>query len=148
LGTLADDQPQSSYTVLAFPSKHVPREYQNLIFSSWKRSLRKGNDFFQLIPGDIFHAHYQRFIEHLLSRNGIVRLAVLTDDVDVVLGWSFHEQHTLHYVYVQRDFRRQGIAKRLVAAPVLTITHLTNLGLQIWPQKLKSATFNPFFQGE
>jgi hypothetical protein len=85
-------------------------------------------------------------IRLLLQEDGIViRFAVLSDDVDVVLGFSVSEDKTLHYVHTNKDTRKQGIAKSLVPFEVEIITHLTKMGMMLWSTKLPGALFHPFF---
>ncbi len=118
---------------------------ENLILSRWKRSLRYGNDYFKLAAPDPYFAAYDRYIGYLLGcDNCRVRLAVLSDAPDVVLGFSVARGSTLDYVHVQKDFRRQGIGKLLVPANIDTITHLTRTGLTIWGSKYPKWSFNPF----
>ncbi len=79
--------------------------------------------------------------------NTLVRVAVLSDDPDVALGFSVSEGHVLHYVHTQKDVFRQGIARSLVPFEVKVLTHLTKTGMMLWSTKLPEAIFNPF-QGE
>lgn len=73
-----------------------------------------------------------------------VKLAVLDDDYDVVLGWALIEPDVLHYVYVNRENREIGIAKALLQNQFSEVTHLTNMGLKLWSTKLPHVIFNPF----
>jgi hypothetical protein len=116
-----------------------------MIYSRWLRSLRYGNDYFKLINAKEYYETYQKYIETLLSRpNCILRIAALSDDHDVVLGWSLTENDILHYVHVQHDYRNKSIGKKLVPCEINTITHVTKTGLAIWNKHLKHAMFNPF----
>lgn len=125
-------------------AKEIPKDYLNLIYAKFLRSLKYGNDFFKLIDNDIYFKVYHDYIEHLLNReNAIIRLAVLSDDETNVLGWSLMEAGILHYVFVMREQRRQGIAKELCKSNFHTITHLTNTGASIF-SKMKNVKFNPF----
>jgi hypothetical protein len=136
---------QESYTVLAFEGSHLPENYKALVYSKWMRSLRYGNSYFKLTSSDEYFAAYNRFIEGLLLSEGSkVRLAVLTNDPDVVLGFSVSRPDVLDYVHVQKDQRKQGIATSLTNFPFTFITHLTQDGLSIWGSKLKNVRFNPF----
>lgn len=88
---------------------------------------------------------YNAYIETLLHRPfATVKLAVLADNFDVVLGWALMEPNKLHYVHVQKDQRKQGIARELCSQSFDTITHLTNIGLSIWAKKLPLVKYNPF----
>jgi GNAT superfamily N-acetyltransferase len=116
-----------------------------LIFSKWLRSLRYGNDYFKLIDPPAYYAAYHRFIQNILNHpDTSVRLAVLSDDADVVLGFSVSRGTILDYVHVHKDQRRQGIGRQLVPKGIDTITHLTRTGLSIWGSKMAGVKFNPF----
>jgi hypothetical protein len=135
---------QSGYRVIIYPSLKLPLQYRNLIFSKWLRSLKFGNDYFRLIDNDAYYASYNTYIDSLLKRpSALVKLAVLADDHDVVLGFSLCEGPTLHYVHVHRDQRKQGIARSLLPTPFESFTHVTKTWLSMWP-KFPKTIFNPF----
>ena len=138
----------ATYTVIEFEGPRLPDAYKNMIYSKWLRSLRYGNDYFRIIRSDAYYEAYQRLVKTLTaSPDAIIRLAVLSDDHDVVLGWScIRRAHILDYVHVQRDQRNQGIANSLVPIKdITTITHLTNTAASIWGSKYsKDISFNPF----
>lgn len=116
-----------------------------MIFSKWLRSLRFGNEYFKLIDSDSYYHSYHIYINQLLQRPSVfVHLAVLSDDHDVVLGFSVMELGVLHYVHVHKDQRKQGIGTNL-AKDFHTITHLTHIGVSIWNKKYPKVRFNPFY---
>lgn len=143
-----NDLPQSkeaTYSVISFSGKAIPDEYRSLVFSQWMRTLRYGNEYFKLTESRHYFGAYQKYIETLLARPGaVVRLAVITDDRDVVLGWSLMDGTTLHYVHVQKDQRNKGVGTILVPKYIESISHLTKAGLSIWNKKYPHAKFNPF----
>lgn len=54
----------------------------------------------------------------LASESSVLRVASLEDDSDAILGWAVitnDDSPKLHYVYVRRELRGQGIAKVLLA---------------------------------
>lgn len=135
----------SSYKIISFKASEMPSSYWNMILSKWMRSLRFGCDFFRLVDKDIYFAGYQKFIESLFERpQTVVRLAVLSDDEDVVLGWSVYEGDKLHYVYVNRDMRNNGIGKNLIPSNTKEISHVTIAGMSVWASKYPNFKFNPF----
>lgn len=135
--------PKTTYTVLRYRGTELPESYKALVFSKWLRSLRYGNEYFKLIYQPAYFLVYHQYIESLLAKdNSVVRLAVVSDDEDTVLGFSVMQQSTLHYVHVHTDQRKQGIAKSL-CKDVTVITHITNDGLKIWG-KYPEIRFNPF----
>lgn len=140
-----DDLSQASYQVIAYPAIHLPDQYRNMVLSKWLRSLRYGNEYFKLADSDQYYWAYEKYIKMLSNRpKSLIRLAVLADDHDIVLGWSMTEDDKLHYVWVGHEYRNKGIATLLVPCTINTITHLTKAGAGFWHRKLPSAKFNPF----
>ncbi len=137
----------SSYSILAFPASKLPEQYLPLVYSKWLRSLRHGNPVFGKVPSDVYYEKYHKFIEHLMLKpDAIIRLAVLSDDHDVVLGFSVTREDVLDYVHVHKDHRKIGVAIALIPNSVTTFSHLTLTWLKIWQTRLryKSLKFNPF----
>lgn len=137
---------ESNYQIIKLSGLHLPKSYEALIYSKFLRSLRDGNSYFKLVDSDPYYRAYHCYIENLLKKPEVVlRFAVLLDDHDVVLGWAMFEPSKLHYIYVNKENRKIGIAKSLINdMKIDTITHLTHLGLELWPKKLPMAKFNPF----
>lgn len=134
----------ATYKIMKY-RRGIPSRYQNLVFAKWMRSYRHGNDYVKLANPDCYFEAYNRYITNILYRpDTILRLAVLSDEDDVVLGFSVIERDVLHYVLVGKDFRKQGIAKQLVPTEINWITHLTKIGLRLWAKELPQAQFNPF----
>lgn len=88
----------------------------------------------------------------------LIKLAVLTEDKDVVLGFSVSREDVLDYIHVHKDSRKDaemlidgkvvkfpgGIGKKLLPKPLTTFTHLTKIALIIWQtEKYKHLKFNP-----
>ncbi len=122
----------STYSILEFKSSELPETYKALVFSKWLRSLRYGSPGFDKIQQDKYFDHYHLYIEMLLKKpDSIIRLAVLTDDNDVVLGFSASREDVLDYVHVHVDQRKQGIAKALIPKNITTTTHQTRVALEI-----------------
>lgn len=142
-------QPQGlvadSYRIIAFSGLELPLQYRSLVYSKWLRSLRYGNDFFKLIEADAYYNAYHKHISLILSAPGsMVRLAVLSDDKDVVLGFSVSRFLALDYIHVHKDHRKCGIGTKLIPVGIDTITHVTKTALIIWPSKYGHWKFNPF----
>ncbi|MES2347852.1 MAG: hypothetical protein V4641_09825 [Pseudomonadota bacterium] len=134
----------NSYTVFVCPAEKLD-PYLPLVFSKWLRSLRYGNDYFRLIDQKAYYTAYHRYIQGILGHSeAAVRLAVLTDDPDVVLGFSVTRGPVLDYVHVHKDQRKLGIGRKLVPPGITTITHVTRTGLSIWGAKMVGVAFNPF----
>ncbi len=139
-------QQKTVFQVIRWAASLLPESYRNLILSRWMRSLRYGNDYFKLAASDSYYDAYGRYINRLMASPGAtVRLAVLGEDHDLVLGFSLSRGSVLDYVHVQADMRRQGIGRSLVPADIDTITHLTRTGATIWgSNKTLRWKFNPF----
>lgn len=135
---------EASYKIISFKGTALPTQFENMIFAKFLRTLKYGNHYFRLIDKDAYFPRYHAYIESLLNReSSIVKLAVLTSDPDVVLGWALIEPGILHYVWVDSAQRNQGIARTLCSEPFGVITHITNIGASIF-SKLKDVKFNPF----
>lgn len=135
----------ATYSVISFKGAELPAAYRPLIFSRWLRSFRFGVAYIKKTDPTEYYKKYHQFIELLLSKpDSTVRLAVLTDDHDVVLGFSVSREDVLDYVHVQVDHRKNGIAKKLVPKNITTATHMTQLAQGIWQAKYKQLKFNPF----
>lgn len=138
---------QPTYSIISFPSREISRKYEiykNAIISKWLRSLKSNNDYFKLIDREAYFKVYPFYIETILQRpNAIIKVAVLSDDHDNLLGFSVIEGSTLHYIQVHKLQRRLGIGKSLMPKEFKYFTHITKNGLMLWP-KYPLAKFNPF----
>jgi GNAT superfamily N-acetyltransferase len=137
----------AEYKVIVYNGPALPDNYKPMIYSKWLRSLRYGNDYFKLIQQDAYFTNYHKYLELVLNKSDtMVRMAVLSDDYDVVLGFAVCRPSIVDYVHIHKDYRRQGIGSALIAslANVSFITHLTRNGMSFWNNKLKDAKFNPF----
>jgi hypothetical protein len=132
---------QASYTILNTP----PKRYEAYIFSKWLRSLRYGNEYFKLVDQDVYFGVYHFYIKKILEKPETeTRFAVLSDDHDVVLGFSVTRKNILDYIYVHKDHRKMKVATHLLPENIDTITHVTKIGLSIWGSKYTHWKFNPF----
>jgi hypothetical protein len=135
----------ASYSIISYPASQLPEQYKALIFSKWLRSLRFGNPVFKKIESSQYYKNYHLFIEKLLAKpDSIIRLAVLTDDHDVVLGFAISREDVLDYVHVHGDYRRIGISKKLIPEGITVFSHFTLTWGAIWQSKLKHLKFDPF----
>jgi hypothetical protein len=138
----------ASYKILSISgpwTEWVLGPYINLIYSKWLRSFRYGNDYIKLTDSESYYVNYHRYITTLLQKpETTIRLAVLTDDADVVLGFSVSRGNILDYVHVHKDNRRIGIGTKLIPPGIDTFTHCTKTWLSIWNDKYKDWKFNLF----
>jgi GNAT superfamily N-acetyltransferase len=80
------------------------------VVDSW---VKRGHD-----RGERLRVATARVREILARPDSVLRVACLPDDSDAIIGWaviSTDEPPTLHYVYVRKDARKQGIARLLLA---------------------------------
>lgn len=144
---LGDARVSASYKVTAYTCGRLPQTFHNMILSKWMRSLRFGNDLYKMIDSKSYYEAYNRYILALLGRAGtVVRTAALSDDPDVVLGFSVSHDNgkILDYVYVNPENRKMGIGAFLVPDSIEEFTHVTRTGLTIWNNKRARWKFNPF----
>jgi len=138
---------QPTMSVLSLKASELSDSIRHMIAARWIRSLRFGNQLFKKVDPDQYYANYSKYIENLMAKpDSLVRLAVLTDDKDVVLGFSVSREDVLDYVHVHTDHRRQGIGKAVLPKHFTTFTHLTFTATDIWRKnpKYRQLKFNPF----
>lgn len=118
---------------------------KNLIFATWLRSYEASSLAAKNIPRDLFFAEHHKVIDGIFRRGAVVKLAVLPDEPDVVLGWSVNTDDAVHYVYVKPAFRRHGIATKMLAhvPRPFTYTHWTYPLRDLYAQ-LEGCVFNPY----
>ena len=142
LETKADESQEDSYKVISYKGNTLPEEYLNVIRAPFLTSLRYGNDLFKLIDQDAYFKAYSKYLESILKRNQtVVKLAALDDQT--ILGWSLSEPDLLHYVWVKKEVRRQGIMQSLLPK-FTTFSHITNKWIPLWNKHFFEARFNPF----
>lgn len=123
-----------TYSVVSYPGANLPSRYTALIFAKWLRSFLYGNKAMErkVSHGEYFQT-YHKVIEDILKKpETVIRLAVLTDEPDVVLGFAVYRENVLDYLYVHRDQRQQGIGTTLIPSNITTITHMTSLVANIF----------------
>lgn len=141
----ADEAKEASYSIIRFASRELPKSYRNLLFSKYLHTLRTGNDYYRLSKKDSYYrVKNEEFAAYLARPNATVTIACLSDDSDVVLGWALFQGAKLHYVYVGREYRNNGIANSLLPTKVDEFTHITNTWLKIWNKKYPRAEFDPY----
>ena len=141
----------ASYDVIVFEGKDLPEQYRGLVHAQWLHSQRFGSPWFKLIDSKVYYKEYDVVIKRILNEpDAVVRIAVLSDDHDVALGFSVIRSQVLDYVFVQKDHRRLGIAKKLVPPEVKVMSHLTRTSKLIWRdnEKYRHFKFIPFLRRE
>lgn len=121
-------------------------EDEAFVMATFLRGLYYGDSWFSYVPKDIFMNNYKKIAAAIISRStNTVKIACLKEDPSVILGYSIlsADYETVHFVFVKKAWRKQGIASGLVPKTAKAVTHLTHLGRQLMP-KLKDSVFNPF----
>lgn len=107
------------------------------IMDTWLKTLRVSNDLFKQIDKDAYYSMYPKVISRLVSTN-TTTICCLRDDDDVILGYSCSNPTTLHWVFVKKQWRGNGIMKLLVNDDIKFISHITK------QFKKQHRSFNPF----
>lgn len=120
--------------------RDAKKEDLPLIYSTWLLGLYHGCEWFSRIKKDSFFKNYKLVLDRLLPRC-TVKVAVLADDEDVILGYICYRDNNLDWIFVKKAWRKMGIAKMLVPQEITNCTHLTKVGRSLKP---KEWTFDPF----
>lgn len=141
----------NKYLIVSFPSSELEKperkEIKGLIMARWLRSYKNGDKKLRKANAGTYYAAFHPFVENLLKKpDSTVRLAVLEDDKDVVLGFSVFREDVLDYVHVQVDARRLGIGKSLIPENITAFSFITELAFKLWQSKkeYKLLQFKPF----
>lgn len=116
--TVTVSDPSVSVDVLTAAVRDFARETdENFVYDSWGNSYRDAC-IAAWGPMDkaVYYKRLGRRIAALLIRGAELKLAVDPADPLLFLGWICAEPPLLHYVYVKRAYRGQGIALSLLAA--------------------------------
>lgn len=119
----------------------------NFILATFLRGLYYGDFFWHEIPKDIFMANYKRVAENMIgSAKVTIKVACLKDDKSVILGYSILSADftTIHWVFVKKSWRNQGIARSILPQLPTTVTHLTATGKSLLDKFQTKPIFNPF----
>ncbi len=143
-------------------SLYTIRDYvvadRSFVIATFLRGLYYGNEFYNIMPKDIFMYNYKQIIEVLIDgHRTAIKVACLKDDTDVILGYSIlsADFSTIHWVYVKSSetkvkgtsekltWRRKGIGKSLVPENITAYSHFSDLGRML-VKKFDNCIFNPF----
>lgn len=118
---------------------------RTFIISTWLKGLRFGSDVFREIDSDSYFKNYQTIIKSLLDLpTTTVKVACLSDDKDVILGYSVlsKDEKKIHFVFVKGSWRKIGVGRALVPTTVKLATHITKVGLSLI--RKNGIVFDPF----
>jgi GNAT superfamily N-acetyltransferase len=112
------------------------------VLDSWARSFRR-SPFAGCVPEDLYPSVVRATATRLLA-TGTLEVACNPDEPDQILGWALREPGRLHYVYVKDPWRRDGIARDLLArAPLQSFTHRTPAGDRLLARVAPWLTWDP-----
>lgn len=120
--------------------RNAVKEDLPLIYSTWMLGLYHGCDWFNKIEKKAFFDNYKKVVEKRVTDSDI-KVAVLTEDPDVILGYVCYRGNVLDWIFVKKAWRKMGIAKMLTPKDIKICTHLTKVGRSLKP---KDWIFNPF----
>lgn len=131
--------PTNIYTI-----RDAVPEDKNFVLATFLRGLYYGDSWFSKIPKDIFMANYKNIATALYDKC-IVKVACLTEDPNLILGYSILSQdyQSIHWVYVKQAYRNQGITKDLLPKHPVSVSHLSKLGSTLLT-KYPDTVFNPW----
>lgn len=114
------------------------------IYSTWLKGLRYGNETFKQMEADVFFKNYEPILDAHFKRSGFrCIVACLKDEPDVILGWAAVQYTILHFSFVKKAWRAQGIMNRMLQhSEIRSCSHLTKAGNAI--RVKKGWEFNPF----
>lgn len=120
--------------------RNFKQEDLPLIYSTWLLGLYHGCDWFGRIKKESFFRNYKVVLERLVPTCEI-KVACLTDDEDVILGYVCYRGESLDWIFVKKAWRKMGIGKMLLPEGITNCTHLTKVGRSLKPREW---TFDPF----
>lgn len=85
--------------------------------NSWLRSY-KGSPAVRGMDNDLFYHFHHKVLETLLTRSSVV-IVSYDDDPSFIMAWACVEVYDksliVHYMYTKKPFRKQGLAKKILA---------------------------------
>lgn len=123
------------------------------LYDSWLESYRR-SDFARRVKKENYFVWHRLMIDQALKRpSTTVYVANYKGEEDVILGYMVTEllngeRRIVHYAYVKKPFRRQGLASLLfqvaeVQSPFI-ITHWTWDADPIIESKISKITYDPY----
>jgi hypothetical protein len=117
---------------------------KNLIYSDWLKGQYWGSEYFGKMDQDQYFFEYAKHITNLICKPGtMIDCAVLEDQPNFVVGFIVYNDQKLHWAYVKKAYRKQGLLNLLLKNMDFTeFSGHTKAGLAIG--KKKGLQFNPF----
>jgi len=91
-----------------------------LIIDSWVNSVRYSTPAFFWVPGGLFRSIYRSMVVRLIeSKPELFRVLVNEADEDQIFAWCCRDDIAVHFVFVKREFRQEGLAEKLIPGLVV-----------------------------
>lgn len=119
---------------------------ENFVFSTALSGLYYGDSWFSKVKKIIFLSNYRQILKGIIAKPTTqIRVACIKDDPNEIKGYAIlvNNGQALMWVFVKKDWRKNGIAKALIPSTVTEVTNLTHLGA-ILIKKYPNLSFNPF----
>lgn len=84
------------------------------VLSNWLRSLRHGCSDARRIRSSLYFDVQRSRIARMLASGARLSVAAYEPGPELIMGWACGETGVLHYVYVKKRYRGNGIARMLV----------------------------------
>lgn len=83
--------------------------------SAWARAMTPREDWQRGKTSPAYWQGHHALVDSLLERASLT-VATWPEDTWTIVGFAVTDADAVHYVYVARDYQRQGVARRLLAA--------------------------------
>lgn len=116
----------------------------NFVYSTWLKGVYHGSDLLKNVKRAVYFENYPKYIAAVLARPTVeVKVAALAEDKDVILGYAVVQPGVVHWVYVKSAWRKQNVAKTLLAGyNIQESSSMTKIGASI--MKKKKIQYNPW----
>ncbi len=112
------------------------------IISTWLSGQYHGSPYWSQMPKEVFYSEYTEIINSILHNPDTrVNVAILSDDPNVLLGFTVYSRTTMHWIYTKKDYRSSGIMRLLWPNNITTASSTTLPGAAI--ARKKKLIFNP-----
>lgn len=117
--------------------------YINFIRISYGKTVKASCSYFVAIPVDLFIERFNQTFTHLLSKS-MVRLMVLKEGPEVIIGYSIYHDNILSVVFVKRIFRKQGLMAALIPEGITDYATFIKKENHWLLEKFPALRFNPY----
>lgn len=115
---------------------------RDFILASWLRSYRL-SETVKGVDKSLYYSGQNKLASRILAGSEVKILAA-SEDPKTIVAWMCYRFPVIHYIYVKQDFRRMGLASRLLGDPQkwAAYTHKSLLSSKI--QLPKTWKFDPY----